>query len=51
MALIDTPSWTRIGVVCISEAARITRDHPDRPLNAPSLLLFRRCRSELGGPH
>ena len=38
-------------MVCITEAARITRDRPARPLNAPSLLLSRRWRSELGGPH
>ena len=27
-------------VVCIAKAARITRDRPARPLNAPSLLMF-----------
>ena len=39
------PALDARGVVCIAEAARITRDRPARPLNAPSLLLFRRWRS------
>ena len=41
------PALDARGVVCITEAARITtRDRPAaRPLNAPSLLLFRRWRS------
>ena len=39
------PALDARGVVCIAEAARITRDRPVRPLNAPSLLLFRRWRS------
>ena len=56
MALIDTPRcqrrWTRgEWFVSQTEAARITRDRPARPLNAPSLLLFRRWRSEIGRPH
>ena len=41
----STPRAGRAGVVCIAEAARITRDRPARPLNAPSLLLFHRWRS------
>ena len=45
------PALDARGVDCIAEAARITRDRPVRPFNAPSLLLFRRWRSELGGPH
>ena len=36
------PALDARGVVCITEAARITRDRHARPLNAPSLLLFRR---------
>ena len=45
------PALDARGVVCIAKAARITRDRSARPLNAPSLLLCRRWRSELGGPH
>ena len=45
------PALDARGVVCIAKAARITRDRPARPSNAPSLLLFRSWRSEVGGPH
>ena len=45
------PALDARGVVCIAEAARIARDRPARPFNAPSLLLFREWRSEFGVPH